>query len=95
MKVALLTRTSAIDTARDSSGSPWFAWSGSAASTTMVNMNVANPVELLCEQIAGASPDVLQAMIKTFAQEVSPPRPTRCAAPATDNWPSLTPPART
>ncbi|MEU8087918.1 hypothetical protein AB0B57_30440 [Micromonospora sp. NPDC049101] len=43
-------------------------------------MNVANPVELLCEQIAGASPDVLQAMIKTFAQEVSPPRPTRCAA---------------
>jgi putative transposase len=27
-----------------------------------------NPVDLLCEQIAGASPDVLQAMIKTFAQ---------------------------
>jgi transposase-like protein len=29
-----------------------------------------NPVDLLCEQIAGASPDVLQAMIKTFAQAV-------------------------
>lgn len=29
-----------------------------------------NPVELLCEQIAGASPDLLQAMIKTFAQAV-------------------------
>ncbi len=27
-----------------------------------------NPVELLCEQIEGASPDVLQAMVKTFAQ---------------------------
>lgn len=27
-----------------------------------------NPVDLLCEQIAGASPDVLQAMVKTFAQ---------------------------
>lgn len=30
----------------------------------------ANPVDLLCEQIAGASPDMLQAMIKTFAQAV-------------------------
>ncbi|MGC5335113.1 IS256 family transposase [Micromonospora sp. DT62] len=29
-----------------------------------------NPVDLLCEQIAGASPDMLQAMIKTFAQAV-------------------------
>ncbi|WP_405106732.1 IS256 family transposase [Micromonospora sp. NBC_01405] len=29
-----------------------------------------NPVDLLCEQIAGASPDLLQAMIKTFAQAV-------------------------
>jgi putative transposase len=29
-----------------------------------------NPVDLLCEQIAGASPDVLQAMIRTFAQAV-------------------------
>lgn len=28
----------------------------------------ANPVDLLCEQIAGASPDLLQAMIRTFAQ---------------------------
>lgn len=27
-----------------------------------------NPVDLLREQIEGASPDVLQAMIKTFAQ---------------------------
>lgn len=30
----------------------------------------ANPVDLLCEQIAGASPDVLPAMIKTLAQAV-------------------------
>jgi transposase-like protein len=29
-----------------------------------------SPVELLCEQIAGASPDALQAMIRTFAQAV-------------------------
>jgi hypothetical protein len=29
-----------------------------------------NPVDLLREQIEGASPDVLQAMIKTFAQAV-------------------------
>ncbi len=29
-----------------------------------------SPVDLLCEQIAGAPPDVLQAMIKTFAQAV-------------------------
>src|ERR687894_1564736 len=29
-----------------------------------------NPVDLLREQIAGASPDMLQAMIKTFAQAV-------------------------
>ncbi len=28
----------------------------------------ANPVDLLREQIEGASPDVLQTMIKTFAQ---------------------------
>ncbi len=27
-----------------------------------------SPVDLLCEQIEGASPDVLQAMVKTFAQ---------------------------
>jgi hypothetical protein len=27
-----------------------------------------NPIELLRDQIQGASPDVLQAMIKTFAQ---------------------------
>jgi putative transposase len=27
-----------------------------------------NPVELLCEQIEGASPDVLPAMIRTFTQ---------------------------
>lgn len=30
----------------------------------------ANPVDLLREQIEDASPDVLQAMIKTFAQAV-------------------------
>ncbi|SCL32242.1 Transposase (or an inactivated derivative) [Micromonospora nigra] len=29
-----------------------------------------NPVDLLCEQIADTSPDVLQAMIRTFAQAV-------------------------
>ncbi len=29
-----------------------------------------NPVDLVCEQIAGASPDMSQAMIKTFAQAV-------------------------
>ncbi len=34
----------------------------------MATVESVSPVDLLCEQIAGASPDVLQAMIKTFAQ---------------------------
>lgn len=42
-----------------------------------------NPADLLCGQIEGALPDVLQAMIEMFAQAVMSARRTRCAGLAT------------